>query len=553
MPYKASNARLDFERGLGSDGSDARLAASMQSLELTARDISDLNDADLRELVGRLCEAELTRQSISTARLMWGGAQQAADGGLDVELRGAADIKADGFLPRPDVGLQVKKHTMGKAACLKEMQNKHALRPVIAQLADVGGAYIIVSGHDSCTTSMREVRLEGMRKAVEGLPNKDDLHLDFYGADRLATWLRQHPGVALWVRSKLGKPLAGWRPFGQWAHSPAGTEDAFLADEFRSVFDKDSGSSEPLTLLDGIARTRARLREPGSAVRMTGLSGVGKSRFAQALFESDVGSDALPAHDVIYADLGEELSPTATAMLTYLIANDLACHIVLDNCPKEVHRSFQKQMGADSAQVRLLTIEYDISEDSPDKTSVIHLEPASVESVSRLILRRHPELELINAHRIAEFAGGNARVALALASRVDPGESLSTFKDDDLFDRLFSQRKGKSTELFRSAEVLSLVYSFNTSKAEFNDELRVLGEISGIPRHQLYHDQSDLLRRQLAQKRGHWCAVLPHALSNRLANRALANIDAADINAELLKPENIRLLTSCAAGGCRST
>lgn len=52
--------------------------------ELEPSDISNLNDADLREMVARLCEAELIRQEIQTSCVLWGGAQEAADGGLDV-------------------------------------------------------------------------------------------------------------------------------------------------------------------------------------------------------------------------------------------------------------------------------------------------------------------------------------------------------------------------------------------------------------------------------------------------------------------------------------
>lgn len=48
--------------------------------ELQARDISELNDADLRELVGRLCEAELLQSGIPPSRVFWGGAQEAPDG-----------------------------------------------------------------------------------------------------------------------------------------------------------------------------------------------------------------------------------------------------------------------------------------------------------------------------------------------------------------------------------------------------------------------------------------------------------------------------------------
>jgi len=54
---------------------------------------------------------------------------------------------------------------------------------------------------------------------TERLPNAADLHLDFYDRKRLATWVRDHGGVILWVRSKVGKSIPGWRPFGPWAYS----------------------------------------------------------------------------------------------------------------------------------------------------------------------------------------------------------------------------------------------------------------------------------------------------------------------------------------------
>ena len=54
--------------------------------ELEPSDISNLNDADLREMVARLCEAELIRQKIQTSCVLVGGAQEAADGVLDVRV-----------------------------------------------------------------------------------------------------------------------------------------------------------------------------------------------------------------------------------------------------------------------------------------------------------------------------------------------------------------------------------------------------------------------------------------------------------------------------------
>jgi len=276
-----------------------------------------------------------------------------------------------------------------------------------------------------------------------------------------------------------------------------------------------------------------------------GLSGVGKTRFVQAMFESDVGLNSLPASDVIYADLGNDLTPTASELLVYLIANRFTTYVVLDNCPPDVHRSLQRQVASSGACLRLLTIEYDISDDKPEETVVIYLEPSSEEMVARLVQKRIPGIGAVNAERIAEFAGGNARVAIALASQVGTGESLSNFSDEDLFRRLFMQRKGDSSSLLQSAEALALVYSFNASRAE-GDELGGISAVAGIARQTLYKDQAELLRRQLAQSRGNWRAILPHALANRLAKRALENIPPEDINAELFKPGNVRLLQSCA-------
>jgi len=518
----------------------------MGFFELNATDITALGAGDLRELVARLSEAEVIQQGRLSKSVTWGGAQEAPDGGLDVRIEDAGLAFSNGFVPRGICGFQVKKHTMAGTACRDEMLEHGALRPVIAELADRGGAYIIVSGKDDCSDSMLASRLRGMTEAVALLPNKTSLHLDFYGRDRLATWLRRHPSVALWVRTLLGRPLSGWKPFGRWAATPQGQDDAFLVDDHPCVIDVNSSAKDPMPVSEGIKLARNRLRRPGSAVRITGLSGVGKTRFVQALFEAEVGEEALFPASAIYADLGEDLAPTASELVSYLIANDHSVYLVLDNCPPDVHRQLQKQVFESSARLSLLTIEYDISDDRPEETEVIHLEPCSEKTVSMLVQKRYPDLGRLNADKIAEFSGGNARIAIALASRVGADETLTNFSDEDLFQRLFSQRKGASDQLLESAEVLSLVYSFNVSASEFNDELGVLGAIAALDRRALHRGQAELLRRQLVQQRGEWRAILPHALANRLAKRALENIPPAEINAELLKPENQRLFRSCA-------
>ncbi|MCX8744763.1 hypothetical protein J3U68_04970 [Snodgrassella sp. B3882] len=518
----------------------------MNFFELKPSDISNLNDADLREMVARLCEAELHDQKIQRSCILWGGAQEAADGGLDIRVKSEIPLLNPGFVPRKNTGFQIKKSSMGKAACREEMLMRGEVKEVIRSLIEQQGAYIIVSGKDDCSDKMLTDRIKGMQSAIENITSKEQIFLDFYGRDRLSAWLRQYPSVSLWVRSKLGgQSVSGWFPYQRWAGTPKEMDDEFLMDEHLCVTDLNSRHKKPMSIASGINLVREKLGKSGAVIRLIGLSGVGKTRFAQALFEENVGENPLPKTNVIYADLGNEPTPSVLNLVTYLKTNDCTCYVVLDNCPPEIHRTIQKEVSH-RAKLSLLTIEYDISDDQPEETEVINIEPSSIRIISKLVLKRFPFLGRVNADKVAEFSGGNARLAIVLASRVEADETLTNFSDEELFRRIFNQRKGKSDGLLESAEILSLVYSFNISSNEYNDELSVLSQIGGSDRKKLYRDRAELFRRQLVQQRGEWLAILPHALANRLARRALQNIHPDQINAELLKANNRRLFKSCA-------
>ncbi|CAN5136504.1 hypothetical protein BH09PSE3_BH09PSE3_15340 [soil metagenome] len=55
-------------------------------LDVTPDDILALRDDELRELVARLCTAELGAQSLPSAAKTAGGHQDAKDGGIDVRV-----------------------------------------------------------------------------------------------------------------------------------------------------------------------------------------------------------------------------------------------------------------------------------------------------------------------------------------------------------------------------------------------------------------------------------------------------------------------------------
>ena len=200
--------------------------------------------------------------------------------------------------------------------------------------------------------------------------------------------------------------------------------------------------------------------------------------------------------------------------------------------------------GGDST-VSLLTVEYDIRDDQPEGTEVVKLDTSSTALIENLLRRRYPHLSQVDASTIAEASGGNARIAIALAETVEQTESIAGISNDDLFQRLFRQRNETNNALLLAAQACSLVYSFDVETMTGDGaELVRLGELAELGPVAMYRHVRELLRRDLVQERGVWRAVLPHAIANRLAARALEDTPYEFIHSKILESRNDRLARS---------
>lgn len=513
--------------------------------EITGDDISLLSDEDLRTLVGLLCEAELRRQGHAVSHVTWGGNQTAKDGGLDVRVGLPAGTETKSFIPKADTGFQVKKMDMPRAAILKEMKPKGIVRPVILELARASGAYIIVSSAGSTSDPALQSRKEAMAEALQGVPEATNLTPDFYDRNRVATWVRDHPGLIPWVRSRIGKSVPGWQPFGSWSRAPGDADDSYLFDDQARIKTGDKDEGDGLSAVEGINRIRGILREPGHVVRLVGLSGAGKTRLCEALFDAKIGKDSLDPSLAIYTNVAEGPNPPSVGLASDLIAGRTRAILVIDNCPFELHRQLTDVARAANSTISVITVEYNIRDDQPEGTDVFALDSSSLTLIEKLVQRRYPEISQVDARTIAEFSGGNARVALALAATVGKNESVSGLSDADLFKRLFQQRHEHDPELLSIAQACSLVYSFDGVKTQGEGaELPILAGLAGKSVREVYAAIAELKRRDLLQERAEWRAVLPHAIANRLAALALQNIPADTIKNALVTNAPPRLRRS---------
>jgi hypothetical protein len=515
--------------------------------EITGNDVAALTDADLRTLVARLAIAELGRQDLPISGVTAGGSQDAADGGVDVRVV-VPDLPTPDFVPRSDTAFQVKKPNMPASAITEEMRPGGSLRPVIGELAEASGAYIIFSAQGSVADGPLAARKKAMRAAVADHPNADSLLVDFYDRERVATWASEYAGVAAWVRSRLGRGLSGWRPIGAWTDGNVANGPPYLQNDQACLIDERSKERERLPIGDGIARLRSALSSPRQAVRLIGLSGLGKTRLVQALFETGVGEAPLDPAITVYTDYSEETTPTAREMAHRLVDADKRAILVVDNCNPQTHADLAAICAANAGRVSLLTVEYDVRDDEPERTDVFRLDHASPALVEQWLEREFGQVSQVDRHRIAEFSGGNFRVARALAGTLRRGESLGQLRDRQLFERIFRQRNNPNQALLLAAEDLALLYSFDGEDTSEEGELDRIGTIRGIAAGELYGQVDELKRRGLVQSRGRWRAILPQAIANPLATHALERIPPADFDrlcsrlpARMLKSASRRL------------
>lgn len=509
--------------------------------EVVGSDIERLSDTELRSLVVRLATSELRRQGLPLSSVTAGGHQDAADGGLDVRVECPAALPRADFVPRRHTGFQVKKPDMAASAIREEMRPKGALRPAIAELAAHQGAYVIVSAQGSVADKPLRERRQAMRNQLSDLATPDELHTDFYDRDRLAAWVNEYPGIAAWVRACANRPLDGWSSVDRWGGAQA--QGPFLTDASTCLVDESRKPGEALPVLDGVERLRSELRRPGRCVRLIGLSGLGKTRLVQALFEKDVGGDPLDPGLAVYTDYSTETRPSARDMARELIGLGEPAILIVDNCNPETHSELAKLCSESGAPIGLLTVEYDVREDESEHTDVFRLQAASSDLLEKWLEQTFDHVSQVDRHTIAEFSHGNFRVARALAETLKRGETLGQVKSRDLFERIFRQRNVEDKSLLMAAEDLALAYSVNGEDITPEGELAQLAAIRGNDVRELFEAIAELRRRDVAQVRSRWRAILPQAIANGLATNALARIHPDTLDS-LMRSASPRLCIS---------
>lgn len=483
-------------------------------------DIQRLQPGQLTSLLNILLHA---KAKPGNAQVLVPDQIMVADDGEDGRWEGATS--APEYIPAEFTLYQSKAENLGPAQCAAELFAKPGvLKGAIKEVLQRKGAYVFFCGH-GLTQKQIKLRLEKATAALKGVRKVGKFNpLHFLDGNKIAAWANRHVAAVAYV-AKCGQlaVASSYRTWSDWSRDPL----------FASRF-----HSNPK--LDGfITQLREHLLPPKNIARITGFSGLGKTRLGfEALRPPGPGTDlprAILSYSCAYLDAAHTRDPLA-------VVNDLESAqmrglVIVDNCVRSLHYELAKIIGRTDCQLSLLTMDY---EPESAMTGALHvqLEPAMMEDIIPRILKELPQATKLSEQQlthIAGFAAGFPQIAVLMA------EAGDTLDYQALNDRKLAERIlwGHGPPVEKAHDVVTALALFaNVGFDKPKDGQKKFVREVLCRQHQLDATEFNRMlkpfeRRRIVQAAGSYRFVAPVPLAVALAAEWWDHADGDDVNALL--------------------
>jgi hypothetical protein len=450
------------------------------------------------------------------------------DGGRDGKWD--ADIDPYEYIPKKLTYYQSKAQTLTDGQCRAEIlrtdePGNYTLKEKVKEVMEQGGAYVFFSSHPCVAI---DERIAACRKALHdaGRPSPDNDCIEFLDANKIAKWVNLHISAFAYVcQYTTNFQAVGLKNVEAWGQEPIFSYEFQLNDY----------------LADQIRNLRQWLVKPGNIARITGPSGLGKTRLGYEVFSCKSIDDnkvrKILYEAAAYAD-AQVYGQQILGWVDQLCGLGFSGIIVVDNCSNEWHHQLALMVKRGNSKLSLLTLDYVPESVQPD---ILHIElnPQKLRDIVPKILKSVPELAGLqdaDRERISGFAQGFPQIAILTAKAGRALDLRDLNYQNKLADRLLWGRDipdQNAREFIRCLALFSHVGASGNQKKQLDfvrDKL-----CNGVSEYDFNRATKRFRDKRIIQTAGDFIMVVPPPLAVALAAEWLA--DAPDEHIFALLPE----------------
>lgn len=507
--------------------------------EANANQIEYLDQSQLVDLLRRLIQAELNKNSIPLRSGTAPAQITIADGGDDARVSWSGGPNETDWLPSRFSIFQSKKGTTFPAGLKAETQDKSSqgtnapiLNEALGKAISQSGSYVIITSTPVVGTKL-DRRIKAIQEGISDTGNDPSLlsSIQIYDCNRLAAWTNTHPSVALWLNAlQRNVYLGGFQTFEDWGRAPEISEIEFQqnddsrfvakGNEIQTWKNEDNSISQEKSF-DEIRKVISTfLLTRGKAVRVVGPSGYGKTRLVYQLIANLVAlpQDTLSESQIIYC-LFEDVKDRLLNIAREIVDTGSNALLIVDDCPDHIHTKLSETVHRDGSRCHLITIGVETKAQGMRHNLIVELNAASNELISHIAEATNKQVSEKNASLIRDLSQGFPRMAVFASRALEGGdEELSSV--ETLISRIVWGEHEIEQPAFESLQLLSLF----TIVGMENDAAKELGEIAdycGKTARQIFIELRRFAERGVLFRQGDYGEVQPLPLAMRLSNQWL--------------------------------
>lgn len=515
---------------------------------ITYKEILRISPQQFAELLLRLLRVEAYSHSIPLSRISVPLNITVADGGEDGSIKWDDGRNGVGWLLSNDICFQVKATEMSPSDCKNEIiinagtkkKPDFKLKSEVKSCFERSGMYLLFV-RQSLTASKITARINAFRKAVEeaGESYHKACKIEIYDANKIANWVNEYPSIVAYVCEVLGLAKNNrFRTFGHWK----GKEEDFTKFDFvENDFTKQCEE-----------QFQKVVSETGNILRITGLSGLGKTRLIYQFFNSENDDSEFLRSSVLYYDASNNFGGLVDE-IAELSLNKGRCNLIIDNCSLEIHNKLKKELKGTS--FNLFTTDSDPSSynSHADDENHILIEPSHYEDLIPIMLAQlFPEIGESDIRRIQEFSQGFPLIAVILAKQYQRGSgNMGELSETEIVNKLLGIESGNedSRIILRTVSLFDFIGFYEDFESQRNflatyqliTPLNVASE--EIAKRRFYEVCEKYRERGLIEKKGRQISLRPKPLALRLAREWWENLPESSLNEILEKLTENNLAT----------